>query len=282
MKSIKLALESFDISISKINNSNLDKLTKYQQKISSTLKYLNQFRILLRTNKFPSQKAEIKFFKYQKPHLQGHLLYFQNLKKYYLLQPFGSISKQNRYINQQLADLDSKCCINIEFIKYYRLNETKLDQYLFLRSNNQFDLFIDSTHHFDDPEFSTNHDFLVSQIIANDLLKKFYTNELENLKHISSLESSQASKLSLIKDIPWTGTKTDLVELIFALGSTYALKNGNAELSKIKALFELAFDIELGNIHKIFDQICNREKDQTKFMDVLKTALLQKIDSKLE
>ncbi|MHB1105030.1 MAG: RteC domain-containing protein [Lutibacter sp.] len=34
-------------------------------------------------------------------------------------------------------------------------------------------------------------------------------------------------------------------------------------------------------MHKIFDQIRDREKDPTKFLDSLKNALIKKINSKL-
>ena len=139
---------------------------------------------------------------------------------------------------------------------------------------------MDRSHHFKDPEFTTSHDYLVSKIIAHDLLIVFFSNELKILKNkkLNAVVIEEV-KPAVLKDLNWTGTKTDLVELIFALKESGVLRNGRAELKKIKNVIELLFEIELGNIYKIFEQIKAREKDQTKFIDSLKIGLINRIES---
>ncbi|MFD0762761.1 RteC domain-containing protein [Lutibacter aestuarii] len=280
MKKTTIAFNRYKKSIVLIEKSNLKDLTILKQGIVLSRTCLNEFSTLVRTKKFPSKKEEITFFKYQKPYVEGRLQYFKWLHNYLLEKPISGNSKQQKYISNELDRLDSRKWKQLEFVKYYRLKEDKLDHLYFLRDIEQLDLFIDSSHHFKDPEFTTSHDYLVSKIIAHDLLIAFFSNELKILKNKKSNDVViEEVKPAILRDLNWTGTKTDLVELIFALKESGVLRNGRAELKKIKNVIELLFEIELGNIYKVFEQIKAREKDQTKFIDSLKIGLINRIES---
>ena len=112
-------------------------------------------------------------------------------------------------------------------------------------------------------------------------MTSFYENELKNLIILKNNFTVREVKPAILKDLSWTASKTDLIELIYALHISGALRNGQAELKKIVAVTELIFEIELGNVHKVFDQIRAREKDPTKFLDNLKYGLVKKINSRL-
>ena len=71
------------------------------------------------------------------------------------------------------------------------------------------------------------------------------------------------------------------IELLFALHTSGAFQNGNSEMKKLGEICEELFGIELGNIHKTFSQIKAREKDPTKFLNLLKFNLIQKVNSEL-
>ncbi|UMB52452.1 RteC domain-containing protein [Lutibacter sp. A64] len=280
MKKTTIAFNRYKKSIVLIEKSNLKDLTILKQGIVLSRTCLNEFSTLVRTKKFPSKKEEITFFKYQKPYVEGRLQYFKWLHNYLLEKPISGNSKQQKYISNELDRLDRRKWKQLEFVKYYRLKEDKLDHLYFLRDIEQLDLFIDSSHHFKDPEFTTSHDYLVSKIIAHDLLIAFFSNELKILKNKKSNDVViEEVKPAILRDLNWTGTKTDLVELIFALKESGVLRNGRAELKKIKNVIELLFEIELGNIYKVFEQIKAREKDQTKFIDSLKIGLINRIES---
>ena len=51
------------------------------------------------------------------------------------------------------------------------------------------------------------------------------------------------------------------------------------EMKKITELCKVLFDIDLGNIYKTFDEIKTRKKDPTKFIDLIKTSLLKKLNA---
>jgi hypothetical protein len=107
-------------------------------------------------------------------------------------------------------------------------------------------------------------------------LTSFYDLELNNLLILENKFTEKEVRPAILNNLSWTGTKTDLIELIFALNESNAIRNGQAELKKIVAVVELIFEIELGNIHKVFDQIRAREKDPTKFLDILRYGLIKK------
>lgn len=179
----------------------------------------------------------------------------------------------------ELNKLDCNSCINLDFVKYYKLDENKFDHLFYLRDNNQFDMFIDPSYHSEDPEFSTNHDNLVAQLITNELIKTYFSKELKLLLNKDSKVIIEEVKPSIFKNLSWTGTKTELVELIYALTATDSINNGQAEIKQTVEICKELFNIDLGNIYKTYSEIKAREKDLTKFLNKLIRNLVNKINS---
>ncbi|AMC11936.1 hypothetical protein Lupro_11950 [Lutibacter profundi] len=281
MKKIARIIDDFDKKIIDIKNSNLNKFSKLKENIKISKNCLMQLRLELRKSDFNSKREEITFFKYQKPHVQGRLNFYIKLNSFLLEYPIIDSNKQRKFINKELKKLDAEKGKNLDFIKYCRLNENKLDYFYFLRGNNQLDLFINSNYHLEDPEFSTSHDHLVSQIITQDLLTKFYAKQLKIITINQKNVIVEEVKPTILRDLSWTASKTDLVELIYALNSSGAIRNGQAEIKKLSNICKELFDIDLGNIYKTFNEIKLREKDSTKFLDHLKFSLTKKITSDL-
>ncbi len=279
MRKIATIIDNFDLAIIDVKKSDLPKLTKVAKNIKIARDCLFQLRLELRKMDSISPRDEIHFFKKQKPYIRGKLNFYLELNNFLIDYPATGISKQRTYINEQIAILKAEKTNVSDFAKYCKLNATKLDYIYFLRADHQLDLFMNK--HLDDPEFSTSHDFLASQIITFNLLTKFYDNELKLLKTIKVNVVIKEVKPAILQNLKWTASKTALSELIISLHSLKAIGNGEVELNKIVAAVELIFDIKLGNIHKVFDQIRARENDPTKFLDSLKNALIKKINSKL-
>ena len=278
MKKINLTFDRYKKSIAEIEGSNLKNLANIRKGIQLSRKCLHEFSLLVRSGNFPGKKAEIIFFKHQKPYTEGRLKYFKTLHQFLLEKPVSGNSKQRKFVNNELDKLDTQKYKQLEFVKYYRLEENKLDHIYFLRGNDQLELFVDTSHHFKDPEFSTSHDLFVSKIIAHDLLIKFYLKEVEMLKKKESNIVIKEVKPAILDDLPWTATKTDLVELLYGLNAAGAIKSGEAEMSKLVETCKTIFNIDLGNIQKTFEQIKSRKKDHTKFLDKLATSLSKEIN----
>ena len=80
-------------------------------------------------------------------------------------------------------------------------------------------------------------------------------------------------------ELNWTGSKTDLIELIYGLHASGAINNGNVEIKDIAILFQEMLNIDLGNYYHSFVEMRTRKINQTKFIDKLKTNLNQYIQS---
>jgi len=256
-------------------------LIQLNQKIKRTQDCLNELRQEVKLNSFSSSKKEIHFFKYQKPYIKGSLKFYVSLNSYLLEKPEGSKAEQRKFVNLQLSQITTEYCKYIDFVNYYKLEESKRDETYFLRGVEQFELFIDNTTIFEDPEFCTLRDHLASKIIANDLLIKFYTNELETFKKNISNPPIQEVQMLKEPEMNWTASNTDLAELGLSLIAFGAINNGNMDMIKIVEGCGKIFGIDLGNIYNIYAQIKNRKKDPTKFLDKLKFALIKKLETDL-
>jgi len=279
MRKIDKIFVQYKDSILKIEQNNLIELQQLKEAITLSKKCVHHFSQSVRLNDFNSKESEIDFFKYQKPFVKGRLKYYTKLHSYIQECPKGNIEQQRKYINNELELLEIQKSRQLEFFNYYKHNENCLDEIYFLRGKNKFDFFVDTSYYYDDPEFSTLHDYMASKIVAYDLLTTFFEKQLKNLK-IKETSLTNESTNSLTKSsLNWTASKTDLVELIFALQAAGVIQNGKGEISKIAKTFSETFNVELGNIHKTFAEICARENSKTKFIDQLIASLNKKIAS---
>lgn len=282
MKEIAMIIEKFDEDIHVIDKSDTNQFTQLNQKIKRTQNCLNALRSEVLLNSFDSPKKEIYFFKHQKPYIKGRLIFYLNLSSYLFEKPKVSKSAQRKFMNLKLSEISKEHCKHIDFVNYYKLEESKNDKTYFLRGVEQFELFIDNTTIFEDPKFSTLRDHLASKIVAYDLLIQFYAKELEGLKNKNTKPPIQEVQTHRDTSLKWTASNTELVEGLFALVEVGAINNGNVEMTKLVEFCKNHLGIDLGNIYNTFTQIKNRKKDPTKFIDKLRMALLKKIDEDFE
>lgn len=75
----------------------------------------------------------------------------------------------------------------------------------------------------------------------------------------------------------WTGSKTDIVELIYALHASGRINHGEAGLKEIQEALELIFHVKIDDLYRSFIDIANRKKEQIKFVNTLEVFLKRKI-----
>lgn len=276
MKKIASIIEKFDMSINEIENSTINENEKLTSLIKITQDYLNECRLELRYRKFSSKEKEINFFKYQKPIINGHLKFYVCKLNYLACKPTVSEKQQEVFIHKKIKSLESRKKKNMSFFTYYKYGSTRLDEKYFLRGSDQLDLF-DNSYELDrDPQFSTSHDLRASEIICYDLITNYFKEELSLLKNEKVVVEDV--KPLVFRDLPWTASKTDLTELLYALNAAGAIKNGEAEMIKLVVICNELFNIDLGNIQKTFEQIRSRKKDHTKFLDKLTSSLSKELN----
>ena len=220
---------------------------------------------------FKNVDEEIRFFKYQKPIIVSKLIYYNAIYKIETRRPYGN-KRTKKYFVKELKKLKRFFDNNLDFYKYYRSNNSFVDEKFFVRGKHDIRLWLDTFYFEADHRFSTSHDYKVAKIIANDLIQVYLEDRLNNIN------VKKVSDNSLI----WTASKTALTELIYALYSHGAFNNGNTEIKLIAKTFEDAFNIELGDFYHTFMELKARKINRTKFLDRLCEALIKKMDEQDE
>ncbi len=246
-------------------------LFKAEKGIAETEKSIKKLRVRFLEKGFFSQTEEILFFKHIKPQFFSKLIYYVKLYNIESKRPRSGTKFQIKYLNHQIHKLQVYFNENLDFYYYYRRGATTLDEQYFIRGKSNLRTPTQSFHFFADHEFSTFQDSAVSTIIAFDMLIVYLQQEickLENQNEVSKSEFfNQSSKLS------WTGNKTELIELIYALQSSGNINSGTADIKEMANLFEQIFQLDLGNYYHTFAEIRARKSSKTKFLDRLKEVL---------
>jgi hypothetical protein len=254
-----------------------DILLKAEKGIKEAKLALEQLRNYITKTNFKNTSFEISFFKNTKPQVFSKLIYYVTLFNIEGKRPRGSRQSQIDYLNNHIDKLQIYFNDNLEFYHYYRRGATSLDKLYFVRGNENIRLFPDTFHFFTDKQFSTSHDSTVATIIAYDMIIIHLKKEIDKLDNngmetINSLNQTYSTKLF------WTGSKTDLIELIYALQSCGAINSGTADIKEMAAVCEQIFNIDLGNYYHTFIEIRSRKSNSTKFIDKLKESLLKRIE----
>lgn len=158
-----------------------DLIRKAQKSIGCVKDALTQLRAFTIQYTFCNDAEEILFFKKTKPELFSKLIYYVKILNIESRRPVGSHETQESYLQQELKKLTSFLSNHLEFYQYYRMNSTHLDDKYFIRGKEDLNLYQDTIMIYVDPDFSTSHDYMVSKIIANDLLKVFLSIEIAPL-----------------------------------------------------------------------------------------------------
>lgn len=222
---------------------------------------------------FKNVDEEIRFFKYQKPVILSKLIYYNAVYKIETKKPYGT-KPIRKYLNKELKKLKRFFDNNLDFYKYYRSNNSFLDEKYFVRGKHDIKLWLDTYYFQSDQSFSTSHDYKVAKIIANDLIQVYIEDQLYN--------KFQKDKSKAQKKLKWTGSKVALIELIYALHYQNVFDNGNNDIREVAQYFESAFGIDLGNFYQTYLELRNRKMNRTKFLDALREVLIKKMDEQDE
>lgn len=273
-----LLIETYESQQKTIAKNEISKTEKLKKHIEIAKQCLSELRIYVRNDPFETLDEEIKFFKFIKPKILADYTFYKRQLWFEIKKPHGSVDLQKRYIKIELKKLENIKKSILEFFTYYKQGATVLDKQYFLRGNEQLALFNQDLVSSSDPEFYTSHSLKASQVLSYDLLTNFFKKELLNIKRIQGgYFNIQHKEVQGVK-INWTGSKTDLIELIYALKVSGAIDGGRGNINQISKVFSDIFDIDLGNFYKTYAEIKIRSKERTKFLNKLKDSLEAKLD----
>ena len=219
---------------------------------------------------FKDEAEEIDFFKEIKP----RLFYREPLSRYrkttLMNRPVG-VDSQRAYLIDEIKAINRYNTKRSDFVRYYRSGLTHLDSIYYLRGRIDTALYLESFHYERDPMFSTNCDFKVARLKANEMLMVYLNKELEALEN-RRLEQS----LPRVR-ITWVATKTELYEQIYAWDSRKVF--GDIPLAKLFDYIQTVFNIELDSNHSRTFSDMRIRNNKTPFLDSLKEALTKRMQS---
>ena len=268
-------ISEFETKLEDLESGRDDILYKAETGIAHTERCIKGLRKKVIQKGFLSSDEEIYFFKHIKPQIFSKLIYYVRLFNIESKRPRSSPKFQIKYLNNHINKLQIYFNENLEFYHYYRRGATTLDKQYFIRGKSDLRSPTDSVHFLIDEEFSTCQDTTVATIMAFDMLIVYLQQEIEKLEintdNLKLNPMKQSSKLF------WTGSKTDLIELIYALQSSGAVNSGTVDIKELASICEQLFNIDLGNYYHTFIEIRSRKCNNTKFLDKMKESLLKRI-----
>ena len=277
MKNIISLIEQYYIQQEKNEEQQKPKIEKLKLKLQTSKELLNNLRHKIREIVFTDNIEEIIFFKYTKPKICTDFIYYSTRLQYHLCKPNSTDSILKNYQKNELKKLESKKRKNLEFYRYYKQNCEYYDHFYFLRENKQLELFAAEISFYLDTEFYTSHDTLAAEVIAYDLLTDFYKKEIIKIKNVESGRFNENNK-KFNNQLEWTTSKTDFVELVYALKAIGAINTGNVNTKELINILANIFNLNIINSYKTYSEIKNRTLKRTKFLTKLTTTLLEKLD----
>lgn len=269
-------LHALEVAINDLEVEADNSIQMIEAVISLIIKCLAEIKDYVLKTEFKNTEEEIHFFKYQKPAIVSKLIFYNTIYKIEAKKPYGGSKLIRKYLNGELRKLKRYFDNNLEFYKYYRTNSSFLDDKLFVRGKYDVKLSLDTCYFLSDQSFSTSHDYKVAKIIANDLIQVYLEDQLNSFNH------HQVSKQSSDVALNWTGSKTSMIELIYALHHQGVFDNGNSDIRIIAKYFENTFNVDLGNFYHTYLELRNRKVNRTKFLDALRDDLIKKMDEQDE
>ncbi len=262
-ESIKLfaeeLLKTMKESLEQISLEHIEPLVRLSRSHVIVKNALTTMKDFIHSYTFKNNAEEIEFFKEIKPVFLSQYYYHQQLLSIQIEEPLGNPGSMETFYVQELHKIQQYGREHIDFQVYYLSGSTQEDEEYFLRQSQQSDPLWDA-------RFTTKCDAILAHLLANELMKEHLLTAIKRVR----VEASSS--------LSWTGSKTALIELAYALHSSQVFNNGQADLKMIATTFEDLFNISLGNYYRVFQDIRLRKSGRTNFLDLLKQQFTKRME----
>lgn len=276
MKYQKL-LSEFEGQLETLESGDGDILFKAEKGIALVEKCIRKLQKQIVGKDFETQADEIYFFKHVKPQIFSKLIYYIKLFSIESKRPRGKDVAQVKYLQQQIDKLQTFFNDNLEFYNYYRRGAMSMDEQYFVRGNRDLRMPLESFHFLIDDQFSTCQDGTVATIMAYDMLIVYLRKEVDDLNN--NMEPTKNTSMEKPSKLFWTGGKTELIELLYALHTSKCINGGTVDIKELASHFEYFYNVDLGNYYHTFIDIRSRKSSRTRFLDRLIELLNQRMES---
>lgn len=235
---------------------------------------LNELYVWLENYEFKNTTDEIYFFKELKSQLTSKYIYYHKIVEIESNAPSTSKKLKIKYYKEVIGECHKTSKKDNEFYKYYRSGFTHNDHLYFTRNGTKQTLNKHITRIFIDAKRCSLYDYNVATILANDKLSEYYEEKIEQINNSANMKNQ-----TLQSNLNWTGSKIDLVELIYALQQSGAINGGNTDVKELAANFGKLLNIDIEeSIYRTYQDIKSRKIVRTKFLNTITDDLNEKMD----
>ncbi len=267
-------LNEMQAALHEIETTSENMLQAAERSCLKVQQHLLRLKEYILSYEFRDTAEEISFFKEIKPRFLKELIYHTEVFYIEAKKPFGDTETMTRYYKQFTDRINQFFERNHAIYIYYKMGKSDNDETCFVRNTARTP--VQPEYALDiDPKFSTLYSFKFSKIQAFERLNEFIHRSLRKLEN--EAVGTDVPELSHIS-LPWTDKKAGLIEILYGIQCMGSLNNAKAELKQIARLFEMAFNIDLGNYSRVFQEIRIRKKGRTAFLDRMKEMLIKRMD----
>ncbi len=187
MEQFVLLLKEIEEALHNIEKSEICIQDKAQDATSILMDAFTRMKAFAFKYKFRSESEEIFFFKEIKPKVFYNQIYYCKVYDIEMNRPLAMEDMQIDYLKLELNRVNNFLNENSGFHQYYRLGNTYLDRFYFLRKTRILygmkDVLenLESIYFEHDPCFSTNCDFKLAKILASEQIQNYLNSELKTL-----------------------------------------------------------------------------------------------------
>ncbi|QLG44736.1 RteC domain-containing protein [Costertonia aggregata] len=268
--------------LTKLNEIKLEKLSildRANRSIILCRNLLSTFKREVLLNDFDSIKDEILFFKHTKQVPLKELIYYSEIRSFEIQFPKADKVAQLKVVKKKIKKLNRFFLYNIDFGQYVKSGSIHFDKEYYTRNYLATYHITTSKFYFQDPDFCTPRDMLLGKYRAFSALVDYMEEKQNAIKY--KVNGKQIDSKNYEK-IDWPFTNTDWVELVYALEAAGISKGHKSSIVKISKMLQEIFDFEPKDIYKTYQDIKNRKKSRTLFLDGLATSLLSEMDKSEE
>lgn len=215
---------------------------------------------------------EVLFYKEVKPFFMAQEIYYARLFHIESKRPPTDNAGLYQYYHSELARLSSIYADHAFIHNYLESGSTHLDRQLFFHgapiAMNGYDAPVDGA-------FQVSYHSVVGELLAANLLKKKLLATLDLL-------ALHGNGTTNVPKITFTGPNAWLIELGYALFAKGCFNNGKATLKDIMAVLEVAFNKDVGNYPRTFQELLYRKSGPSVFLNETTASYLLYVDHWLD
>ncbi|TXE13495.1 RteC domain-containing protein [Algoriphagus aquimarinus] len=248
-----------DLDILKMDGEN--KLIQFESAFHLVDRAMDKIKLFMGKYEFVSDKEEIEFFKKHMSYFLKESVYFSELFNMESVKPSGPESKIRKFYEKELTSIKEFLQANQNLYNYLLMKKENQDRVFFLRSSQAPVYKPNLFWHTLDTRYCTVYTLYFARIMGTLALADYIHEQLLTLKVYKN-------PIAQVKRSPlyWTGRKTDLVELVYALKTSTAVNNGNASVAELVTSIGEVFGKEIHDYYRTFLEIRSRKKNRTVFL----------------